>query len=156
VKPQVVSFHCVMKNRLGQVLSSSFNRDVVNRHDVGRERLPGLVDGLQSVRAGEKRTISLAASEAYGRYDPGLVVEVRRSTLEYSDQLALGSQVMRRSGRTGQMRLFRVTELSGALATLDGNHPLAGQDLVFEVEVISARDARAEELDEYVAGPLLQ
>lgn len=138
---QVISFHCVMKNSLGQVLSSSFNHDVINQLDPENNGLPGLIAGLQSVKTGEKRSIVVPAELAYGSYIPGLVVELRRSELEYSDQLALGSQVLRSVGRSTEKRLFRVTELGSESVVMDGNHPFAGHDLVFEVEIVAAREA---------------
>lgn len=139
---QIISFHCVMRNKLGQVLSSSFNRDVINQRDTGNDRLPGLVEGLQSVRAGEKRSIAVPADNAYGSYDPRLVIELRRSELEQGDRLKPGNQILRYDERTSEKRLFRVVRADEEFITLDGNHPLAGQDLVFEVEIVSAREAQ--------------
>jgi FKBP-type peptidyl-prolyl cis-trans isomerase SlyD len=66
---QIVSFHCVLKNKLGQVLSSSFNRDVINQLDV------------RGSNAGERRHFVVPAEEAYGPYDPKLVFESPRSKL---------------------------------------------------------------------------
>lgn len=151
MRPQIISFHCVMKNRLGDVLSSSFNRDVINQRDLEHDRLPGLVEGLQFVEAGEKRTIVVPADKAYGPYDPSLVLELRRSELECGARLAPGSQVHRRLAGNSEDQVFRVTRLDVDLAVLDGNHPLAGQDLIFEVEIVSARVARE---TDFLAGPL--
>jgi len=135
-----------MRNKLGQVLSSSFSQDVINQRDAGNDRLPGLVEGLQAVRAGEKRTIAVSADSAYGVYDPGLVVELRRSDLEYSDRLAPGVRILLAHGPNAEPRLFRVIDLDEETVLIDGNHPLAGQDLVFEVEIESAREAQIGEL----------
>ncbi|MBL7715806.1 MAG: FKBP-type peptidyl-prolyl cis-trans isomerase [Bdellovibrionales bacterium] len=130
-----------MRNKLGQVLSSSFNHDVINQDDGNYNRLPGLVQGLQAVRVGEKRNIVVPADSAYGRYDPRLIIEVRRSELEYGDRLKLGSQVLRFHEPTSEQKLFRVVQMNEDSVVLDGNHSLAGHDLVFEVEIVSARDA---------------
>ncbi len=142
MRAQIISFHCVMRNKLGQILSSSFNQDVINQKDTGNDRLPGLVDGLQSVHVGEKRSIPVPADNAYGNYDPRLVIELRRSELEYGDYLRLGSQILRHHGHAPKQRLFRVTRIDGESVIIDGNHPLAGQDLVFEVEIVSAREVQ--------------
>ena len=48
----------------------------------------------------------------------------------------------------GQPRSFRITEIDSQQVTLDGNHPLAGQDLIFEIETVAARDATAEEISD--------
>jgi FKBP-type peptidyl-prolyl cis-trans isomerase SlyD len=153
MRAQVISFHCIMKNKVGQVLSSSFVRDAINQRNIGRDRLPGLVDGLQSVQAGEKRSIAVPASNAYGPYDPGLLVELRRADLEYGDQLTYGSQILRSHGHPSgerasertEDRVFRVIRIDDESVTLDGNHPLAGHDLVFEVEIVSAREAHEDD-----------
>jgi FKBP-type peptidyl-prolyl cis-trans isomerase 2 len=131
-----------MKNKLGQVLSSSFNQDVINQKDIKNNRLPGLVEGLQSVQAGEKRSFTVPANSAYGSYDPGLVIELRRSELEYGERLCLGSQILRCHGQASEQRIFRVIRLDEEFVVIDGNHPLAGHDLVFEIEIVSARDAQ--------------
>jgi FKBP-type peptidyl-prolyl cis-trans isomerase SlyD len=141
-----------MKNRLGQVLSSSFNQDVINQRASEGDRLPGLVAGLQSVRTGEKRSIAVPADLAYGRYDPALIIELRRSELDYGEHLELGSQVLRYVGPESERRVFRVIQLDGNRVVMDGNHPLAGHDLVFEVEIVAAREARG---DDFLEGSAL-
>lgn len=78
MSPQVISFHCVMKNRLGHILGSSFNQDVINQQDSDTGRLRDLVDGLQSVSPGEKRIIFVPAIRAYGPFDPKLILEIPR------------------------------------------------------------------------------
>jgi FKBP-type peptidyl-prolyl cis-trans isomerase SlyD len=153
MKAQVISFRCIMKNKLGQILSSSFIREAINQSDSGNDRLPGLVNGLQSVQVGEKRTIAVPADHAYGIYDPELIIELRRSELAYGDRITRGSQILRRHGHSSEERLFRVIRLDGDSVIIDGNHPLAGHDLVFEVEILSAREAQdADFLD---ASPLV-
>lgn len=153
MRAQVISFHCTMKNRLGQTLSSSFNQNVINQVDRENDRLRGLVDGLQSVRDGEKRKITVSAEQGYGNYDPRLVVELRRSELNYGDRVRLGSEILRFHEPTMRQHLFRVTHLDGESVVIDANHPLAGQDLVFEVEIVSARDAQSDDLDGTAAVP---
>ena len=147
MKAQIVSFHCVLKNNLGQVISSSFNRDVINQIEKGGCRLQGLFAGLQDLKPGEKRQIAVAANQAYGLYDPGLVIEVRRSELIHGKYLEIGSDILRRVEPRGLAQVFRVVHTKMNSVVLDGNHPLAGQDLVFDIEVISAREALAEDLE---------
>lgn len=150
MKAQILSFHCVLKNKLGQVLSTSFNQDVINQHEAGTDsiRLSGLVSALQNVTPGELRKFSVPASQAYGPYDPKLVLTIRRGDLAKGRELEIGSEIDLRSDRDGQMQAFRVTLIKGDLLTLDGNHPLAGHDLTFEIEVVAARDARDDDFEE--------
>ena len=151
MKAQIVSFHCVLKNKLGQVISSTFNSDVINQLEQGTVTLRGLVDGLQDVKKGEKRLIQVSADQAYGYYDPAFVFEVPRSELSQGSRLIVGNEVLTRSTTDGHVRVFRVIDTARDYVVLDGNHPLAGQDLIFDIEVTSAREALSEELDWPVA-----
>lgn len=153
MKAQIVSFKCVLKNKLGQVLSSSFNQDVINQVEVDHAsnadpRLRGLAAGIQNVQEGERRQIMVAAHEAYGPYDPDLVVRVHRSELKNGDSLKIGSEVFGRSAPNTSAQAYRVTEIVGDTLVLDANHPLAGQDLIFDIEVTSARDACSEDFEQ--------
>ena len=140
MKAQIVSFHCVLKNKLGKIISSTFNQDVITyleNHD--SSVLMGLIEGLQDLKKGEKREIHLTAQKAYGFYDPKKIIT--RPLEDFQDRgLLKGERIILSSNQ------FRVVDISGNLVTLDGNHPLAGQDLVFEIEATDARDATPEEI----------
>lgn len=84
----------------------------------------------------------VTADQAYGIYDPALILELPLSELEYADQLRPGAQILKYLNQSLEPRLFRVIRLSEDTVVMDGNHPLAGHDLIFEVEIISARDAQ--------------
>ena len=157
MKPQIVSFHCVLTDPMGKVISSSFNQDVITQDHQGADFLKGLAEGLQNLKKGEKRRICLSAEQAYGLYDPDLVLEVPRKELVGGGKLGCGQQIESR-GRNGNRKMFRVTRILTDMVTLDANHPLAGQDLVFEIEATEAREATPEELAELAAegaGPFL-
>jgi FKBP-type peptidyl-prolyl cis-trans isomerase SlyD len=145
MKAQIVSFHCVLKNQLGRVISSTFNHDVVT-YSVGQSSvLKGLADGLQNLQKGEKRRIFVSAKDAYGFYDPAKVITQERETFSKALKICAGDELMVTSVK-GKRSAFRVVDVSGEVVTLDGNHPLAGQDLVFEIEATDARDATPEEI----------
>lgn len=171
MKAQVISFHCVLRDPLGRVISSSFNHDVLAKapeavaetmpdsvtdaqraimnpqasHFDFHEPLQGLVEGLQGLKKGERRTIFVSAERAYGFYDPDLVMQVSRKKLPHGETLEVGFQVVTQA-RDGECRVFRITEADASSVTLDGNHPLAGQDLCFDIEATSTREATEEEL----------
>jgi FKBP-type peptidyl-prolyl cis-trans isomerase SlyD len=145
MKAQIVSFNCVLKNKLGKVISSTFNHDVITQAGSGNNVLKGLADGMQDLKKGEKRLISLSAEKAYGFYDPGKVIVCPRDELSRGQYLRQGDQVVMRKDN-GEQSSLRVVEILEDSVTLDGNHPLAGQDLVFEIEATQARDATAEEI----------
>ena len=148
MKAQVVSFRCILKNKLGKIVSSSVNNDVINQLEDGSENLKGLVAGLQDVSTGEKRQIFVPADQAYGLYDPSLVIEVPRNQLLRGNNLKLGNEILTQYDEDGKMRTFRVIKEVDDSVVLDGNHPLAGQDLTFEIEVIAAREASEEDFHE--------
>jgi FKBP-type peptidyl-prolyl cis-trans isomerase SlyD len=156
MKAQILSFHCVLKNKLGQTLSSSFNQDVINQpypmvsHGAATPRqLQGLVAGIQNVQPGERRQFSVPAAEAYGLYHPELVMCVDRADLDQGERLRVGSEVMGLdcSDSKNKNTLYRVIQAQDNELVLDGNHPLAGQDLVFDIQVVSARDALSIDLE---------
>lgn len=159
MKAQIISFHCILKDPLGKVISSSFNHDVLAQsqeaptgpspmlpgHMDFHEPLKGLVDGLKGLKTGERRTIHVAAEQAYGFYDPELVMKVPRRKLPQGEQLEIGFQVVTQA-RDGECRVFRIVDADPVCVTLDGNHPLAGQDLCFDIEATAAREATDEEI----------
>lgn len=136
---QIVSFKCILKSRTGQFISATFNRDILIARFEGAP-LNGLVRGLQNLISGEKRTVVLPAAEAYGYYDPAKILLLPRASLPAG--IRLGARV-RAADASGDLREYRVTELRTDQAALDANHLLAGQDLIFEIEVVSVRDAEA-------------
>lgn len=150
VKAQIVSFRCVLRDRIGQVLSSTFNQDVITDIRNPGTLLRGLAEGLQNLRQGEVRHIFLPAERAYGFYDPNLLIEVPRSRLT-TQKLKAGEEAFLQT-EDGRLKSFRVVGFTDAAVLLDGNHPLAGQDLDFEIETLDARDATSQELAE-ASGP---
>lgn len=153
MKAQIVSFHCVLKDKLGKVLSSSFNQNVINQlEDLGPSngctKLRGLVAGIQNVREGEHREFTVSAKDAYGTYDPDLVRNVSRSSIARNEKLVIGSEIILESGPSRHKQVYRVTQFKGDMLVLDGNHPLAGHDLTFDIDVVSARDACSEDFED--------
>lgn len=144
---QVVSFHCVLKNKLGRVISTSFNQDVVtNAPGQGSHPLPGFASALKLLKQGERKKIHLSASEAYGWYDPKLQVESARSSLKNGKALKPGDEITGSVNGEREVRTFRVISGDSRKVMLDANHPLAGQDLIFDVEITASEEV--DELDE--------
>ena len=136
---RLVSFRCVVRDKVGTILSSSFNRDVsVGEKTIDMDGPPGLIEGLQNLKAGERRSIVVKPERGYGYYDPELVMRVPRRRLPNGNTLEVGFQIFTRSA-SGEPRVFRVIEVSPRSVVLDGNHPLAGHELCFEIEAVSTR-----------------
>jgi len=141
---QVISFNCILKNKAGLLISSTYNRDVLTAIDTAETQLQGLTQGLKNLKKGEHRKISVSASEAYGFYDLQKIILYPVKKLITKD-LRLG-QTVSIIGKSGNSRTYKVLEFHNDFISLDGNHPLAGQDLVFEIEALEVRDATKEEL----------
>ena len=145
--PQIISFRCSILNSLGKVLSVSYNEEVINQvGEDGDSRLAAFIRGLQSVKVGEKRKIFVPAEEAYGPYDPHLLLTLELKNFPSGKQVSLGNQIVYPHSRSPEAKIYRVVEKTATTMTLEGNHIFAGMDLIFEVEIFSARDADPEDL----------
>jgi FKBP-type peptidyl-prolyl cis-trans isomerase SlyD len=138
--PRLVSFHCTVRDEMGTVLSSSFNRDVLMAPGIAGVDPPGLIEGLCDIKRGERRQIRVKPERGYGFYDPDLVMRVPRSRLPQGATLQVGFQIFTRAV-SGEPRIFRVTEAFARSVVIDGNHPLAGRELHYEIQATSARAA---------------
>jgi peptidylprolyl isomerase len=96
--------------------------------------IPGFEQGLEGMAIGEKKTIHIPVEEAYGEAHPSLIQEVERSDIPSEIELFVGAQ-LQAQGPNGPFMLM-VTELAEKTVTLDGNHPLAGKALNFELELV--------------------
>lgn len=110
--------------------------------------MPGLARGLKNLKKGERRQILLSAEEAYGFYDPDKVIIIPRRLLP-KGPLTLGMSVSV-ANQQGEVRSYRVLQVLKDSVQLDGNHPLAGQDLAFEIEALDVREATPAELEDAV------
>ncbi|HLD23686.1 MAG TPA: peptidylprolyl isomerase [Sulfuricurvum sp.] len=108
---------------------------------------PTVEQGLEGKAIGEAFKIELSADKAFGIYDPSLVVTEALSELplEVSVGMELDGYFEEDSD---DVIIYTVTEIDGTDVTLDGNHPLAGMDLVFEGTVLDIHEATPEEIKE--------
>ena len=86
------------------------------------------------MKVGTSRTVNIQAEYAYGPYSDDLVFEVPRSRLPEDSEPQVG-QILSSQGETGTWNAT-VIEVSESMVTLDFNHPLAGKDLTFEIELV--------------------
>jgi FKBP-type peptidyl-prolyl cis-trans isomerase SlyD len=107
--------------------------------------IPGLEKALAGKQAGDELTVSIEPEDAYGEYSAELVSTLNRSMFEGVDELEVGMQ-FHASAPDGQMQIVTIRDLDGDDVTVDGNHPLAGQRLTFQVKIVGVRDASQEEI----------
>ncbi len=143
--PKVVSFHYTLKNAKGETLESSQGDEPLSYLEGVGQIIPGLESAINGLKKGDKKSVHVKADEAYGEYEQDLVVQVPRQQIPKKD-VVVGDRFHADSGQ-GHTQVVVVTGVTDSHVTVDGNHPLAGQDLHFDVEVTEVRDATKEELE---------
>ncbi len=148
----VVSIHYTLTNDQGETLDTSAGGEPLTYLQGNGNLIPGLESALIGKQAGDKLTVKVAPADAYGEYDKSLVQKVPRRSFKGVADVRVGMQFQVQSGSGPGM--VTVTQVSGDMVTIDGNHALAGQHLNFEVEITEVREATAEELAHgHVHGP---
>lgn len=102
------------------------------------QMIPGFEQGVVGMEEGEQRTVIIAADQAYGVHRPEGVFEIDRSEIPASIPLEVGMR-LQASSANGAPAQMTVVELSEDKVKLDANHPLAGKDLTFDIEVVEIR-----------------
>ena len=141
---RVVTFHYTLRDPAGQVVDTSAGGEPIAFLEGAGEIIPGLDTRLRAAATGDKLRVLVPAAEAYGERDPAQVQRVQRALLPVAGTLEVGAQFQ--AGEDRAAPVVTVVAIDGDDVTLDANHPLAGMDLTFEVEVVAARMATAEEL----------
>jgi len=97
--------------------------------------IPGFEKAVIGMGVGDSKTVEIAAGEAYGPYRDELVVEIDRERIPEELKVEVGQPLVLRQAEGPPIRVM-VTDMSDQSVTLDANHPLAGEDLTFEVQLI--------------------
>ena len=126
----------------GRVFDSSQERGPLEL-TVGQEQvIPGFEAALTRMEPGEAKTVTVPPEQAYGPRRPELVLAVDREDFPEHIQPAVG-QKLQVQHKDGQVAEVRVAELSDTQVTLDANHPLAGQELTFDLELVEIRGRKS-------------
>ena len=140
----VVAFDYTLTDSTGQVLDTSDGREpLAYLHGTGGI-IPGLERELSGKQVGDTLAVDIAPADAYGERDDALQQQVPREQFQGVDQLEPGMQ-FRVDMPDGPM-VFTVTDVADELVTVDGNHPLAGVPLHFDVTVREVRAATEDEI----------
>ena len=143
MKRRVLAFNYVLKGADGATLDASEAGEPLAFLEGSGQIIPKLEEEIKDMKAGEKKTVNIAAAEAYGVQDPKMRMDVPKAELSHL-KLELGAYLQLNLGE--QTKVVRVAEITDTNVVLDGNHPLAGQDLSFDIEMTAVRDATAEEM----------
>ena len=140
----VVSIHYTLRDEAGAIIDRSAEGEPLAYLHGHGNLIPGLERELAGKSAGDRLEVRIAPADGYGEYDRQLVQRVPRRSLKGIANVQVGVRLQTQTPQGP--RAVTVTQLSGDMVTLDGNHPLAGQTLHFQVEVAAVRAATAEEL----------
>lgn len=140
-----VSIHYTLTNDAGEVIDSSIgNEPLAYLHGTG-SIISGLEKALDGKSVGDKFTANIPASDAYGQIFEDRVQVISREMFDGIDEIEVGMQF--HADVSEGPGIVTVVAVDGDNITIDGNHPLAGMPLNFDIEIIEVRPATAEELD---------
>jgi FKBP-type peptidyl-prolyl cis-trans isomerase SlyD len=140
---RVASIHYTLTNDAGQVLDRSAPDQPLRYFHGAGNIIPGLENALAGRSPGDRMTVDVAPEQAYGVRNDALVQTLPREAFQGIDRIEPGMQFQAQSGQ-GPV-LVTVVEVNDDGVRIDGNHPLAGKALHFDVEVVEVREATEEE-----------
>ncbi len=142
----VVSFHYTLTNEKGDKVDSSIGKDPLSYLHGAGNIVPGLEKALEGRSMGENLEIAILPAEGYGDHNPEFIQKVPRSGFPGVEDIQVGMQ-FQAQGPDGQTQVVTVKEVSETEVTVDGNHPLAGHELSFDVSIENVRSASEEEIE---------
>ena len=119
----------------GSVFDSSEGREPLEFELGTGQVIPGFENAVEGMTVGEEKTVNIPVDEAYGPHHPEMMLDVERTQLppDMEPQVGLMLQVTTEQGQVAHMTIAEVGETT---IKLDGNHPLAGKDLTFELNLV--------------------
>jgi FKBP-type peptidyl-prolyl cis-trans isomerase 2 len=126
----------------GEVFDSSINKEPLSFRFGENALIPGFEKAVSEMEIGESKTVNLTPSEGYGEHIPQMVQNIPVTNLP--EGVATGLQVQG-TGPNGEPVIATVTEINEGIATVDFNHPLAGKELEFEIQLLEVIEEAVEE-----------
>jgi len=142
---KVIGFHYTLKDGEGTTIDSSIGSTPLLFLEGSGMIIPGLEKDLLAMNIGDKKNIEVKSADAYGEKRDDMIITVEKSQFPEGTEITAGDQF--RVNQDPNMPPFTVLSVEADKVTLDGNHPLAGLDLFFDVEITEKRDATKEEID---------
>lgn len=142
-KDSVVSIEYTLTDDQKEVLDSSDGMGPLEYLHGHSNLIPGLEKELEGKKAGDAFKVSIKPEEAYGVYHDELVVQVDKNQFPDDAEIEVGMQF--EAGGPNGSQVVTVTKVEDDKITVDANHPLAGENLHFDVKVISVRESTEEE-----------
>ena len=140
-------FHYTLTNDAGETLDSSEGQDPMPYLHGSGNIIPGLETHMVGKKAGDAFVAVIQPADAYGEFNPEAFIQVPRAQLPEDIEFEKGLQLLAQGEDENVMPIFMDGYDEGTdIFTFNCNHPLAGQTLTFNVEVVDVRDATEEEL----------
>ncbi|BCB95303.1 peptidyl-prolyl cis-trans isomerase [Dissulfurispira thermophila] len=130
----IVKVHYTGKLSDGTVFDSSENREPLEFRVGDGHIIKGFENAIEGMSVGEKKTINISADEAYGPHRNDLIVRIERSQipLDITPAIGMNLQIKQPNGVINVV----IADMDESSITLDANHPLAGKDLTFDIELV--------------------
>ncbi|MCP5140965.1 MAG: peptidylprolyl isomerase [Zoogloeaceae bacterium] len=144
-KDCVALIEYTLTNDEGEVIDSSVGSEPLGYLHGASNIIPGLERELEGKTTGDALKVRVEPADGYGEFQAELVAQVPRDQFEGAETLEEGMSFHAQTP-DGHMHVVRITGFDGDNVIIDGNHPLAGVALTFEVKVMEVREASAEEL----------
>jgi len=122
----------------GSIFDSSRGREPIEFTIGGGQVIPGFEQAVVGMNPGEEKTVRIPSDEAYGPYRDEMVLTVQRDQFPPDIDPQVG-QALQVQQSNGESLIVTVSEVSETAVKLDANHPLAGQDLTFDIELVEIR-----------------
>lgn len=143
-KNKVATFDYTLTNNKGEILDSSENHGPLTYIQGTGNIIPGLESEMEGKKAGDAFKVTIAPKDGYGEKRDDLLIKVTKDNFDASEPIEVGMQFQVQTQHG--VHVVTVAKVEGDHVTLDGNHPLAGEVLNFDVKVVEVRDATQEEL----------
>lgn len=140
---RVVAIHYTLKDDAGTVIDSSEGKEPLRYLHGNNNLIPGLEKALEGHEAGNQLHVRIPPEEGYGLRDQKMVQEVPKDIFE-NEKIEAGMQFQAQA-KDG-IHIFTIAEIRDDVVIVDGNHPLAGVNLNFDIAVVSVREASPEEI----------
>ena len=151
-KDKVVSFHYTLRNEAGEQIESSREKEPMSYLHGANNIIAGLEKAMEGHAIKDEFSVTVEPEEAYGVRNENNVQRVPLKRLKGIGKISVG-QVLTLQTNKGQVQV-KVLKVGRFNVDVDGNHPLAGKSLTFDVEITDIRDASEEELTHrHVHGP---
>lgn len=131
----LVRIHFTGKLENGEIFESSFNKNPLEFKVGNGDVIIGIDEAVIGMKVGQRKQLHLSSDKAYGPREKELIISIEKNKLPASLDLKEGYE-LKIPNEDGEPFIVRITNISDEFVELDGNHPLAGKNLIFEITLV--------------------